>query len=145
VAGRRRVGDVLPLRLKPFLDPDNRAFWTGGADGALMVHRCADCGWWIHPPRPRCRRCRSARVSPQRTVGRGRVVTFTVNHQPWIPGSDLYIVALVELEEQPGLFLTTNLVDTEAEEVELGMPVEVVFEDAGDGVHLPLFRPVGDP
>ncbi len=137
------MGDVLPLRLKPFLDPDNRAFWTGGAGGDLMVHRCDDCGWWTHPPRPRCRRCLSTRVRPRRTAGRGRVATFTVNHQPWIPGSDLYIVALVELVEQAGLFLTTNLVDVDGSEVELGMEVEVVFEDAGDGIHLPLFRPVG--
>jgi uncharacterized OB-fold protein len=37
--------------------------------------------------------------------------------------------------------LTTNLVDIEPEDVRIGMPVEVVFEDH-DPVFLPLFRPV---
>ena len=35
----------------------------------------------------------------------------TVNHQPWYPGwPETYVVAIVELDEQPGLRLATNLV-----------------------------------
>jgi uncharacterized OB-fold protein len=142
MAGQRHVGEVLPLRLRPFLDPDNTSFWTGGTEGRLVLHHCQDCGWWIHPAAPRCRTCRSANVAPEAVSGRGRVTTFTVNHQPWIPGSEPYIIGLVELVEQPGLFLTTNLVDIDGDDVRLGMEVEVVFEEAGD-IAYPLFRPVG--
>jgi uncharacterized OB-fold protein len=131
----------LPLRVKPFLDPDNTAFWTSGRDGRLLIHHCRACGLWVHPAAPRCRRCHSAEVGPEPVSGRGRVATFTVNHKAWIPGSDPYIIALVELVEQPGLFLSTNLVDIDGEDVKLGMQVDIVFEKAGD-VYLPLFRPV---
>src|SRR3546814_10168305 len=39
-------------RPQPRLDADNRAFWTGGENGALFIHHCADCGGYVHPPRP---------------------------------------------------------------------------------------------
>ena len=140
MTARTEVGSVLPLRVGPYLDPDNTAFWTGGQNGRLLIHHCGDCGWWTHPASPRCRKCRSANVSPEPVSGRATVATYTVNHKAWIPGSELYIIALVELEEQPALFLTTNLVEVDAEDVFIGMPVEVVFEES-NGVWYPLFRP----
>jgi uncharacterized OB-fold protein len=71
------------------------------------------------------------------------VHTFTVNHQAWMPGPELpYVVAIVELPEQEGLRLTTNIVDCAPEEVRIGMPVEVTFEQHDD-VWIPLFRPAG--
>jgi hypothetical protein len=51
-----------------------------------------------------------------------------------------YAVALVELEEQPGLRVMANIVEIEPEEVVGGMPVEVTFEKRGDW-QLPQFRP----
>jgi uncharacterized OB-fold protein len=136
-------GHVLPFRPLPFIDADNRAFWTGGGSGALMLQRCNACGLWIHPAAPVCRRCRSTDVSPAQASGRGRVASYTVNYQPWIPGTEPYIIAWVELAEQQHLILTSNLVDVEAEDVRLGMEVEVVFEKhPGEEIWFPLFRPV---
>jgi uncharacterized OB-fold protein len=140
MTAKRTLGSVLPLRVPPFLDPDNTAFWTGGKDGQLLIDRCGDCGWWTHPAAPRCRRCRSANVSPQPVSGRAKVATYTVNFKDWIPGSEPYIVGVVELEEQAGLFITTNLIDVEAEDITLGMPVTVIFEEANE-IWYPLFRP----
>jgi uncharacterized OB-fold protein len=143
MTARTTVGAVLPLRLRPFVDADNSAFWTGGADGALMIHRCRSCGTWFHPPAPVCRNCQSLEVGPERASGRGTVATYTVNVQQWLPGSEPYLIAWVELAEQPGLRLTSNLVDVDAEDVSLGMPVEVVFEPHPDGdIWYPLFRPI---
>jgi uncharacterized OB-fold protein len=68
-----------------------------------------------------------------------------VNHQAWIPGFDPpYVVAIVELVEQAGLRLTTNLVGIEPDDVQIGLPVHVSFEhrdDNGYEVWLPLFAP----
>ena len=68
--------------------------------------------------------------------------TFTVNrhtYRPEVPPP--YVVALVELDEQPGLRLTTNVVNCHVDEVEIGMRVRVVFERAGDDVWVPVFEP----
>jgi uncharacterized OB-fold protein len=73
------------------------------------------------------------------------VATFTVNHQPWMPGPELpYVVAIVEIDEDPTVRLTTNIVGCAPEEVQIGMPVRVAFEhhpDPDGDVWLPLFTP----
>ena len=131
-----------PFRILPLLDDLNTPFWTGGEDGELRFLRCQDCGWWLHPPSTRCPQCLSKALAPEATSGRATVFTFTINHQPWMPGPELpFVVAIVELPEQAGLRLTTNIVGIAPDDVVIGMPVEVVFEHHDD-VWIPLFQPV---
>ena len=129
------------LRLLPRLDDTNRFFWTSGADGRLRFLRCQDCGQFFHPPSPRCPHCLSTDVAPDVVSGRGVLNSFTVNQQEWIPGSEPYVIGLVEIAEQPDVRLMTNLVDCEPDLGLVGGEVEVVFEHQDD-VYLPLFRPV---
>jgi uncharacterized OB-fold protein len=73
--------------------------------------------------------------------GRATVASFTVNHQVWEPGLDVpYVLALVELEEQPDVRLVTNIVQCSPDDVWIGMPVRVLFEQCED-VWVPLFGP----
>jgi uncharacterized OB-fold protein len=76
--------------------------------------------------------------------GRGTVHTFTVNHQPWDGSTEPWAIVLVELPEQEGLRLTSNLVGLEPDEVRIGMEVQVLFEQHDD-VWVPVFAPVPDP
>jgi len=131
-----------PFRLLPQLDDRNRPFWTGGEHGELRLWRCQACGHWIHPPSVRCPLCLSKELAVEATSGRAVVHTYTVNHQPWFPGLEPpYVVAIVDLPEQPGLRLTTGLVGVPVDEVRIGLDVEVCFERYDD-VWLPFFRPV---
>ncbi len=135
------MSDAKPFRLLPRVDDTNEFFWTAGADGTLRFLRCRQCGYYIHPPSPICPIDLSRDLAPEPVSGRGTVHTFTVNHQAWIPGYDPpYVIALVELEEQEALRLMTNIVECSPDDVYVGMPVEVVF-DEHDGVWLPLFKP----
>lgn len=134
-----------PFRVLPALTPQNQHFWLGGADGELRFQRCKACGHWIHPPSPVCPVCLGREIVIDVASGRGTVHTFTVNWQPWYPNLDPpYVVAIVELPEQAGLRVTTNIVACEPDDVKIGMPVEAFFEEY-DGVWLPLFRPVLGP
>ena len=129
-------------RPRPRLDRDNRAFWTGGADGRLMICRCGDCGQWLHPPQPVCRSCWSENVSPQPTSGRGVVDSFTINYQAWMPGLEVpFVIARVALEDDPSTYLTTNIVGCAVEDVAVGDAVSVIFEE-DDGIFFPLFEKV---
>jgi uncharacterized OB-fold protein len=126
----------------PVLNPQNEFYWTSGRDGRLRVLRCARCGTYLHPPAPVCPACLSAELAPVAVSGRGTVYTFTVNMQQWQPGLEVpYVVALVELVEQEGLRILTNIVGCEPDEVVVGMAVEARFEHHGD-VYVPLFGPV---
>jgi len=51
-----------------------------------------------------------------------------------------FVLAAVELDEQPGLRLITTLVDCAPEDVEIGLQVEVTFVARGEAF-VPLFRP----
>ena len=89
-----------PMRLLPAVGPENEHFWKGGRDGRLRFLRCGDCRHWIQPPQPICPECLSKQLSAEAVSGRAVVHTYTVNHQPWIPGFDPpYVVAIVELVE----------------------------------------------
>jgi uncharacterized protein len=127
--------------MAPAVTDLNRAYWTGGAEGRLLIQRCAPCGRWIHPPVDRCPECGGAELRPEPVSGRGTVFTFTVNRHPFNPTVPVpYVIALVELDEQADLRLTTNIVNCPPEEVKVGMPVQVLFEQQ-DGLYVPLFEP----
>ena len=79
-------------------------------------------------------------LAGEKVSGRGVVHSFTVTHFP-LPGFEPpFAVVLVELEEQPGLRIASNLVDVAPSDIEIGLPVEVTFEQVADDVTLPLFR-----
>jgi uncharacterized OB-fold protein len=66
-----------------------------------------------------------------------------VTHQNQAPGfreSLPYVHAIVELAEGPRLM--TNVVECPVDQVRIGMPVEVVFDDVTPEMTLPKFRPV---
>jgi uncharacterized OB-fold protein len=129
-----------PFRVMPRLDPDNEFFWTSGQDGRLRFLRCQSCGYFIHPPVPICPECLGRDVAPEAVSGDATLWSYTVNHQPWAPGAEEpYVIGLVEIAEQEGLRLTTNIVAA-PEDVTIGMPVRVCFEDH-DPVYIPLFEP----
>jgi len=131
-----------PSRPRPKLTPENRDFWTCGADAELRILHCRSCDAYVHPPAPLCPVCLGRNVVPRAVTGRGRVFSFTINHHPWREGLDVpFAIALVELDEDPGVRLATNIVDCALEELHIGMPVEVLFERNGN-IHVPLFRPL---
>jgi uncharacterized OB-fold protein len=129
-------------RQLPLLNGDNRAFWTGGERGELLIMHCLECDRYIHPPRPRCGKCGAGNVAPKAVSGHGAVKAFTINVQQWVPNLEVpYVVAAIELVEQERLYVFANVIGCEPAEVRSGMTVAVEFERFED-VWLPLFRPV---
>ncbi len=107
-----------------------------------MVLRCSACGYYLHPPEPACPRCLGDALEPTAVSGRGTLFSFTVARQAFdvafldhLP----YVLALIELVEQPGLRILTNIVDDPPDALEVGAPVEVTFEARG-GWSIPQFR-----
>ena len=130
-----------PHRVLPAAEGPAAFFWTSGADRVLRLLRCSCCRYFIHPPAPYCPRCGAREATPEAARGTGTVYSFTVNHQPWDGDTEHYVIAVVELDDQPGLRLVTNIVGVADSDVRVDMPVEVIFEQRGD-IYLPLFHPV---
>lgn len=124
----------------PEPDADTAFFWEAAQDHVLMILRCAECGHYIHYPKPVCSQCTSTDVRPTKVSGLGVIHSFTITHFP-VPGYEPpFVVALIELAEQQGLRLISNIVGTAPDDVFIGMPVTVFFEQIADGVTLPLFE-----
>ncbi len=124
----------------PQLTDEAGFFWTFGADGRLRVQGCRSCQALIHPPQPVCRYCHGHDLEVRPVSGFATLVGFTVNHRFSVPGlAPPYVVAQVALAEDPRVRLTTNIVESDPERLELGQRMEVVFEHVED-VWLPLFR-----
>jgi uncharacterized OB-fold protein len=139
--------DHPPFRILPAINARNGPFWASGRDGVLRFQRCQDCGYYLHPPGVVCPECWSKKLEYEPVSGRATVVTFTINHQPWMPVPELpFVLAIVGIEEQDGLRLTTNIVHCPVDAVHIGMPVTVCFEGHPDeDVWLPMFEPAAHP
>ena len=107
----------------------------------LRFQRCANCGRWRHVPRDMCAACGSFDWEWVRSSGKGSLFSWTTTMQPMMPQfADLvpYSPVVVELEE--GVRMLSWLVDVDADDFALGLPVEVVFDDVTPDVTLPKFR-----
>ncbi len=140
---RGRAEATVPVRPLPELTPATEWFWTSGADGRLRIQGCTACRTLVHPPVPICPVCRSRAWEPTVVSGRGTVIGFTVNQHQWHPAFEPpYAIAVVALDEDPGVRLTTTIVECDPAEVAIGQEVSVRFEHHDD-VWLPLFAPTG--
>ena len=143
---RRAVSELVDTgRPVPQPTPGRAPFWASGADGVLRIARCRTCSRWIHPQVVLCPQCQGRDIGWGPVSGLATVVGVTVNHQRWLP--DLpppYAVAIVALEEDSRIRLTTNIVNTEPDDVLVGDSVRVLFEQISDDVWIPLFEPDPD-
>jgi uncharacterized OB-fold protein len=133
----------------PVADQRDEGFWRAAARGELAIQRCQACGWYCHPPTTVCSQCFSMPPSFafEAVSGRGSIVSWTTFRQTFLPGfrDDVpYVIALVELAEQPGLTLIGRLVDGADAPFAIGSAVEVVFDETTPGVAVPAFTLVDE-
>lgn len=127
----------------PVVSAINAPFWEATRRHELRIQQCRACHRFWYPFGPLCPHCWSRDYDWTRVSGRGRVSSWVVFHQLYFPGfkDELpYNVTQVTLDEGPRLL--TNLVGVAHDQLRIGMPVEVVFEDVTDEVTLPKFRPI---
>ena len=129
---------------KPLPTPtyDTRAFWEGTKRHELLIQKCRDCGKLQFYPRGLCTACMSTNLDWVRSSGRGTVYSFTTVYRPPSPAftPDVpYVIAIIEMEE--GVRMMGNVVGCPPDQVKVGMPVTVVFEDVNETITLPKFSP----
>ena len=128
---------------RPLIDDLTRPFWDAAKEHRLIIQRCQDCSHFNHPPRQVCDVCHGGELAFEQVSGRGTIYSFSVMYQPNVAGfgDELpYLNILIELEEQPQLFLVSHLPDSEREHVQIGRNVEVYFENVDVELTLPKFR-----
>ncbi len=131
---------------KPLPEPDidSKEYWQGCKEHKLLLQRCKKCGNLRWPPVAICSKCRSFDFEWIPSLGTGTVYAWIVivqSNQRGFADEVPYAVVTVELDDQPGLRLPSNLVGCDPREIKANMPVEVVFEGVTPEISLPKFRP----
>ena len=127
----------------PLLQGFAKEFYDWCKRRELRFQRCNACGAWRHVPREMCAACSSWRWEWARSSGRGRVFTWTVTVRAMHPAfkADVpYVPVVIEMDE--GVRLLSQVVDCPPDALQVGMPVEVVFDEVTPEITLPKFHRV---
>jgi uncharacterized protein len=136
---------------KPVPVPDEASapFFAGALQGRLMLLRCRACETYLSPTaylgvpvRPRCVACFCGDLEWSPSSGKATLYSFAIMHQRYDEAfaAELpYNIAVVETEE--GVRLTSQVLDCPNDRLEIGMALEVVFEQMSDDVAVPKFTP----
>lgn len=140
---QRRISLMIEYK-KPLPSPDevSEPYWEACKQGKLLLQKCRNCGALQTFPRSLCYKCLSDALDWVPASGRGTIYTFSTIYRPPAPefaGDVPYTIALVELEE--GVRMMSNIVDCAPDDIEIGMGVQVVFDNVTPDVALPKFRP----
>lgn len=141
-AAGRKMEERMP---KPIPVPNelSQPYWEAVNSGKLALQYCKNCNRYYHPPVGLCANCQAANFEFKEPSGKGKIHSYTITHdarQPAFEALQPYPVAVVELDDQPGLFMLSNLPGAKHEDIKVGKSVELTFEDL-DGEHkIPQFQ-----
>ncbi len=101
----------------------------------LKAIRCGNCGKVFFPPRAVCSVCHRKSIGKMECMnlkGEGEVYSFTVVHEAPSQLEMLkpYVVVMVKMDE--GVMLTSQLLDTDPQEVKIGMRVRTTLRRIGE-------------
>jgi uncharacterized OB-fold protein len=122
------------------------AYWSACNEERLVMQRCSACRQFRWHPAPLCIHCGGDEFSWEELTGRGRVTTWTVVTHPVHPAAIAlvpYVVVEIELEEQVGLRMLSNLIEVNPEAITMDAAVELAFVTHPNGQKLPVFRLTG--
>jgi uncharacterized OB-fold protein len=134
--------DLAPPRPQPYYNEVSAGHWEAAQQRRLAIQQCADCRTFMHYPSALCINCQSDDLGFTEVSGRGTVYSFAIVrhnfHPAFVPP---YVIALIDLDDAPGVRMYTNILEVDPEDVRIDMPVTATFEDIGDGTLIPQFKP----
>lgn len=123
-------------KLIPVPDELSKPFWDAVNEKRLVLQRCENCHNLQYPPRKTCGICGSDKLKWEEVKGRGHISTYVVVEDGRlarrIPDQP-YNIALITLDEDPGINFYSNLPGVPVDKVPVGAQVEVMFEEVAPG------------
>ena len=128
----------------PVPQVESDQYWQKAKEKELWLRKCNACGKAYFYPRDISPCCFSRDTTWIQASGKATLYTYGIVERAPHPGfaADVpFVPAMVELEEGP--IMATNIVMEEPtpEKLQVGMALEVVFEDITDTIALPKFKP----
>ena len=134
--------EVRPARPHPYIDEISAGHWEAAQRRRLAIQQCGGCGTFMHYPSALCINCQSANLGFTEVSGHGTVYSFAnVRHDFHPAFVPPYVIALIDLDDAPGVRMYTNILEADLDALHIGMAVKATFEDLGDGTLIPQFMP----
>ena len=124
---------------KPIPVPDevSKPFWDAVNERRLILQNCTACNRLQYPPQAACAGCGSgANLEWKDVRGRGRINGYCVMYESRVVplrADQPFNIAVIELEEDPAIKFLSHLPGVPLDDVPVGAPVEVIFEEVGPG------------
>ena len=116
----------------PIPEEADKPFWDACNEGRLVVQNCKACNRMQHPPEAKCPKCGSEdNLEWKQVSGRGKIYSYGVVYDSPVrvlQADQPYNVAVIQLEEDPGVNMLSHLPGTPVDEVPVGASVKVIFE-----------------
>ena len=116
----------------PEPDAVSKPFWDAVDQQKLMLQFCTTCSKLQYPIRANCIECGKTDSLTWREVqGRGHILETMVVHDTRVVRRKVDVpfnVAIVSLDEDPGINFLSNLPGTASHQAPQGAPVELIFE-----------------
>lgn len=116
-------------------------FWDAAKRHEFVLQCCDECSHRWYPPQTSCPKCLSLKVSWKPAKPTGKVWAKCRFHRAYFKSfaDDIpYTAVTVQLDEH-GIFYMSNMVGVAWEDIEVGMPVRVAYDDVSDTTTLIKF------
>ena len=126
--------------------PDHLRFWEYCAQRELRFQCCASCGRWRHPPAPVCPQCGSGETEWKLAPQSAELFSYTVVHHAATAALRAHVpykIAIVAFHGLEDIRVVSNIIDVRGEELRIGMPLRIVWQEQAPGRVLPLFERAG--
>ena len=121
-------------------------FWSAANESKLVIQNCSKCDRLQHPPAQECGQCKGGdNLEWKEMSGKGRIYNYGVVHDcpiRLLQDDQPFNVAVVMLDDDPGIQMYSHLPGTPVDEVPVGAEVEVVFEETTNGQKVPEWKVV---
>jgi uncharacterized OB-fold protein len=127
-------------------DEFTQPFWDAANEDRLVIQNCLTCDRLQHPPAPDCSQCGTGdQLEWKEMSGRGSIYNYGVVHDcpvRLLQEDQPFNVAVIMLEDDPGIQMYSHLPGIPTDEVPVGAGVEVIFEVTPNGQKVPEWRVV---
>jgi uncharacterized OB-fold protein len=128
-------------------DELTKPFWEAANGGRLVIQNCVACDRLQNPPQPACGQCGSGdSLEWKQMSGRGTIYNYCVVYDcpiRLLQEDQPFNLAVIALEDDPGIQMYSVLPGTPVDEVPVGGAVEVIFEPTANGQKVPEWQVVG--
>jgi uncharacterized protein len=124
------------------IPPAQMPFWDSLKARAVQVQRCDNCGKYLYIPKDICNNCHSEQLTWTPISGHGEIYTYTVVRRaptPAYAADAPYTLVHVTMDE--GFRMIAKLNGVAPEDVRIGAPVRITYEEVTPEWTLMEFEP----